>query len=165
MDKALVRRMAGGDRAALCILYRGHHAQLCRMLFQLTRRRNIIEEAIENCFWIAWKTADDLPDDTRVSTWLMGIAYRCCIDSLRYCPSSLSIHGSTKGRSPLRVAPRQVYPSHLETVGDLDALTIDQRVILELIYGARQTLEEVADIIGTDLGEVESKLVGARALL
>src|SRR3546814_14298622 len=75
-DRALLQRMAQGDRAALATLYHGYHGRLCRFLSRLTRRKDIIEEVVNDCFWIAWRQAGDFRGDARVSTWLMGIAYR-----------------------------------------------------------------------------------------
>src|SRR3546814_8871111 len=82
-DRALLQRMAQGDRAALATLYHGYHGRLCRFLSRLTRRQDIIEEVVNDCFWIAWRQAGDFRGDARVSTWLMGIAYRCGLKALR----------------------------------------------------------------------------------
>src|SRR3546814_4450661 len=40
-------------------------------------------EVVNDCFWIAWRQAGDFRGDARVSTWLMGIAYRCGLKALR----------------------------------------------------------------------------------
>ena len=82
-DRALLQRMSTGDRAALATLYRSYHGRLCRFLSRLTRRPDIIEEVINDCFWIAWQKAGDFRGDSRVSTWIMGIAYRCGLKALR----------------------------------------------------------------------------------
>ena len=57
VDRELLQRIAGGDRAALENLYRAYHGTLCRFLTRLTRRADIIEEVINDCFWIAWQKA------------------------------------------------------------------------------------------------------------
>lgn len=54
-DRMLLRRMAAGDRDALATMYTAYHGRLCRFLSRLTRRPDIIEEAINDCFWIAWQ--------------------------------------------------------------------------------------------------------------
>ena len=82
-DRALLQRMAAGDRAALATLYHGYHGRLCRFLSRLTRREEIIEEVVNDCFWVAWQHAGEFRGDARVSTWLMGIAYRCGLKALR----------------------------------------------------------------------------------
>jgi RNA polymerase sigma-70 factor (ECF subfamily) len=49
-DRMLLQRMATGDRAALAVLYRSYHGRLCRFLSRLTRRPDVIEEVINDCF-------------------------------------------------------------------------------------------------------------------
>ena len=82
-DRMLLQRMSTGDRAALAVMYRSYHGRLCRFLSRLTRRADIIEEVINDCFWIAWQKAGSFHGDSRVSTWIMGIAYRCGLKALR----------------------------------------------------------------------------------
>ena len=82
-DRMLLQRMAAGDRAALETLYRTYHGGLSRFLSRLTRRADLIEEIVNDCFWIAWRKAGSFHGDSRVSTWIMGIAYRCGLKALR----------------------------------------------------------------------------------
>src|SRR3546814_18215479 len=56
-DRALLQRMAQGDRAAPATLYHGYHGRLCRFLSRLPRRQDNIEEVVNDCFWIAWRPA------------------------------------------------------------------------------------------------------------
>ena len=75
-DRLLLQRMAAGDRAALATLYRAYHGRLCRFLSRLTRRNDVIEEVINDCFWVVWQKAGSFNGDSRVSTWIIGITYR-----------------------------------------------------------------------------------------
>src|SRR3546814_6959532 len=61
----------------------GYHGRLCRFMSRLTRRQDIVEEVVNDCFWVAWQHAGEFRGDARVSTWLMGIAYRCGLKALR----------------------------------------------------------------------------------
>src|SRR3546814_11996889 len=54
----------------------GYHGRLCRFMSRLTRRQDIVEEVVNDCFWVAWQHAGEFRGDARVSTWLVGIAYR-----------------------------------------------------------------------------------------
>lgn len=67
-DRMLLRRMTSGDRDALATLYRSYHGRLCRFLSRVTRRPDVIEETINDCFWIVWQKASDFRGDSRVST-------------------------------------------------------------------------------------------------
>src|SRR3546814_19214331 len=82
-DRALLQRMAQGDRAALATLYHGYHGRLCRFLSRLPRRQDIIEEVVNACLWLAWPQAGEFRDDDRASTCLAGYASRRELPALR----------------------------------------------------------------------------------
>lgn len=164
IDRALLQRMAAGDREALATLYRGYHGRLCRFLSRLTRRQDIIEEVVNDCFWIAWQHAGDFRGDARASTWLMGIAYRCGLKALRQ-----------KGDEPIEDSmlselDRGTDPNEDRELRDLlgkalEHLTADQRVVVELVYGVGHSLNEVAAIVQCPVGTVKARLFHARVKL
>lgn len=164
-DRMLLQRMSAGDRAALAVLYRSYHGRLCRFLSRLTRRADVIEEVINDCFWIAWQKAGGFHGDSRVSTWLMGIAYRCGLKALRQ-----------RGDEPVAddALPEERMPAHdpgedrelRDWLGKgLERLTADQRVVIELVYGVGHTLDDVAVIMECPVGTVKARLFHARVRL
>jgi RNA polymerase sigma-70 factor (ECF subfamily) len=164
-DRMLLERMAAGDRAALGVMYRGYHGRLCRFLSRLTRRPDVIEEVINDCFWIAWQKAGTFHGDSRVSTWIMGIAYRCGLKALRQ-------HGDEPVDED--TVPAERLPSH--DPGDdrelrdwlgkgLEKLSVDQRVVIELVYGVGHSLDDVAVIMQCPVGTVKARLFHARVKL
>jgi len=164
-DRMLLQRMAAGDRAALAVLYRSYHGRLCRFLSRLTRRADVIEETINDCFWVAWQKADGFHGDSRVSTWLMGIAYRCGLKALRQ-------HGDEAVESdPLSEERFSAHdPDEDRELRDwlgkgLDRLSVDQRVVIELVYGVGHSLDDVAVIMQCPVGTVKARLFHARVKL
>jgi RNA polymerase sigma-70 factor (ECF subfamily) len=164
-DRMLLQRMSAGDRVALGVLYRSYHGRLCRFLSRLTRRSDVIEEVINDCFWIAWQKAGTFHGDSRVSTWLMGIAYRCGLKALRQ-------HGDEPVEDD--TLPEQRTPAHdldedrelRDWLGKgLDRLSADQRIVIELVYGVGHTLDEVAVIMQCPVGTVKARLFHARVKL
>lgn len=168
IDRALLQRMAAGDRDALSTLYRDYHGRLCRFLSRLTRRPDVIEEVVNDCFWIAWQHADQFRGDARVSTWLMGIAYRCGLKALR-----------RQGNEPFDELTEDTLLPEMDGVSDpgedrelrdllgkaLEHLTADQRVVVELVYGIGHSLNEVAAILQCPVGTVKARLFHARVKL
>ncbi|MDF3980614.1 sigma-70 family RNA polymerase sigma factor [Luteibacter sp. PPL201] len=164
-DRILLQRMAAGDRAALATMYRAYHGRLTRFLNRLTRRADIIEEVINDCFWIVWQKAATFQGDSRVSTWIMGIAYRCGLKSLRQ-------HGSEPVDEDS--LPEDRTPSHdpdedremRDWLGrGLDRLSSEQRVVVELVYGIGHSLDEVSAIMQCPVGTVKARLFHARVKL
>lgn len=164
-DRLLLQRMSTGDRAALATLYRNYHGRLCRFLSRLTRRPEVIEEVINDCFWIAWQKAGDFRGDSRVSTWIMGIAYRCGLKALRQ-------HGEEPveaGDIPEERMPA-TNPDEDRELRDwlskgLERLSTDQRVVVQLVYGEGHTLDDVATIMQCPVGTVKARLFHARVKL
>ena len=168
IDRALLQRMAAGDRDALSTLYRDYHGRLCRFLSRLTRRPDVIEEVVNDCFWIAWQHAGQFRGDARVSTWLMGIAYRCGLKALR-----------RQGNEPFDELTEDTLLADMDGVADpgedrelrdllgkaLEHLTADQRVVVALVYGIGHSLNEVAAILQCPVGTVKARLFHARVKL
>jgi RNA polymerase sigma-70 factor (ECF subfamily) len=164
-DRMLLQRMSTGDRAALGTLYHSYHGRLCRFLSRLTRRADVIDEVINDCFWIAWQKAGEFRGDSKVSTWIMGIAYRCGLKALRQ-----------RGDEPVAddELPEQQMPSTdpdedrelRDWLGKgMERLSADQRVVIELVYGVGHSLDDVAVIMQCPVGTVKARLFHARVKL
>ena len=78
-----MHRIAHGDRAAFKELYLLYHRRLARFLTRLTTRYDVAEEVINDTFWVVWQRAADFRGASQVSTWIMGIAYRRGLKTLR----------------------------------------------------------------------------------
>jgi RNA polymerase sigma-70 factor, ECF subfamily len=164
-DRMLLRRMSTGDRVALATLYHGYHGRLCRFLSRLTRRTDIIEEVVNDCFWIVWQKAGEFRGDSRVSTWIMGIAYRCGLKTLR-------LHGDEPVEDDALSDDRapSTDPDEDRELRDwlskgLNRLSADQRVVVELVYGVGHSLDDVAAIMQCPVGTVKARLFHARVKL
>lgn len=169
-DLALLRQVAARDRTALAVLYRAYHPRLGRFLSRLTRRSELIEEIINDSFWIVWQKAENFRGESRVSTWLMGIAYRCGLKSVRQDGGiDLSL---TELDSELHEHQQAMSdnPSDSRELRDwiakgLDRLTLEQRLVLELAYVGGHSLEEIAVIMETPVSTVKARMFHARVKL
>ena len=164
-DADLVRRAAAGEREALETLYRGYHRRLTRFMARLTRRPDIIEEAINDTFWVVWQKADQFRGDSRVSTWIVGVAYRCVLKALR--DHGRSADEFAEGHPALE-AIDDPFAAHEMTdwvSKGLCRLAPEQRVTLELAYGAGHSLEEIAAITHCQVSTVKARMFHARVKL
>src|SRR5271167_2017636 len=82
-DHDLLVAIAGGDRRALEELYLAYHRRLARFLSRFTPRYENVEEIVNDTFMVVWQSAGDFRHASLVSTWIMGIAYRTALKSLR----------------------------------------------------------------------------------
>jgi len=159
-DIALIARVVARDKTALAALYREYNRRLVRFLGRFTRRDDLIEEVINDTFLIVWQKAADFRGQARVSTWLMGIAYRVTLKALRQGGMMHEpLHSETDERTSEPFADHEL----ADWVGKgLTRLAAEQRLVLELAYVMGHSLEEIAEITATPVSTVKARMFHAR---
>jgi RNA polymerase sigma-70 factor, ECF subfamily len=163
-DQELLLAVAGGSRRALEELYLSYHRRLARFLSRFTQRYENVEEIINDTFMVVWQSAKDFRYASQVSTWIIGIAYRTALKSLRRQKN----HSGTRSVDDY---PEQTTDPTLEAeVQDwlthgLNQLSIEQRLTLELAYHMGHSLEEIAAITQCPVGTVKARMFHAREKL
>lgn len=165
-ERALLQRVSGGDRDAFRDLYVRYHRRLARFLSRVTRGREDAEEVINDTLWIVWQRAGEFRGASRVSTWIMGIAYRRALKIVRRAATharaiSLGAHGS-----------EAVYADATEAAADrqmldraLRHLPLEQRLVLEFTYYFDHSYEEIAEIMECPVNTVKTRMFHARRKL
>ena len=164
-ELALLRRVALGDREAFGILYSGYYPRLGRFLSRLTQRPELIDEAINDTFWVVWQKGGEFRGASQVSTWIMGIAYRCTLKTLRRAGSAatepLSEDYEDTGTPEL-----QAEQELRDWVGKgLRHLPQEQRTTLELAYYMGHSCEEIGEIMECPVSTVKARMFHARVKL
>lgn len=159
----LVRRIAQQDRAALRELYALYFRRLERFLARVTRRQDVAEEVINDTFFIVWSSAARFREESRVSTWLVGIAYRRALKSVRRASLELVDLDSAEA---LGLSERpQTGEDHEWLERALSELPIEQRLCLELAYVLGHSCEEIARVSDCSVNTVKTRLFHARRKL
>ena len=165
VDRDVLDKVAAGDREALRELYLIYHRRLARFLTRFTRRHDLIEEVINDTLWVVWRKAREFRGDSRVSTWIMGIAYRCALRTLRGRGSRL--FDAVPIENEFLRAPDELDAAETgEWVAlALQQLSTDQQLTLELAYGQGHSCEEIAQIMDCPVNTVKSRMFQSRAKL
>ena len=162
-DMALLERVVAQDKAALAALYREYHRRLVRFLGRFTRRDDVIEEVINDTFLIVWQKAAEFRGQARVSTWLMGIAYRVTLKALRQGGLSHEpLHAENDERTSEPFADHELADW---VAKGLTRLSAEQRLVLELAYVMGHSLEEIAEITVAPVSTVKARMFHARVKL
>lgn len=82
-DAVLVGRAAAGDELAFEVLVRRHTETVWRMARSLLDDDFAAEEAVQDTFLKAHRGLARFRGEAAVTTWLLSICNRCCIDRLR----------------------------------------------------------------------------------
>jgi RNA polymerase sigma-70 factor (ECF subfamily) len=167
-DEALIGRIAGGDKLAMQVLYARHHVRVYRFLLRLLRNEATAEDLVSEVFLDVWRQAGRFEGRSTVSTWLLASARFKALSTFRR---------RTEDELKDEVAEAIEDPSDdpaaaLETKDEsallrrcLDALSLEHREIIDLVYYHEKSVEEVAKIVGIPDGTVKTRMFHARKKL
>jgi len=162
-ERGLLRRIAAQDRTAMREFYLLYHRRLARFLMRITPRFDLAEEIINDTMLIVWQQAPRFRGESRVSTWVMGIAFRQGLRSLR-----TAMRADARAVSPELVdeAADSQETEHRDWLGKaLDELSTEQRLALELTYYGGYSCEEIATIMECPVNTVKTRMYYAREKL
>jgi RNA polymerase sigma-70 factor (ECF subfamily) len=165
-ERLLLGRIAGGDRDAFRELYLRYHRRLGRFLSRVTRGREDAEEVINDTLWIVWQRAGEFRNASRVSTWIMGIAYRRALKLIRRAATHARIvsldHTDTE---PVAMDPLEITDRQQSLQRALATLPVEQRLVLEFTYYLDHSCEEIAEIMECPVNTVKTRMFHARRKL
>jgi RNA polymerase sigma-70 factor (ECF subfamily) len=158
VERRLVVAIQDRDRLAFETLYRDYYPRLARFLARFATSRENIAEIISDTFVVIWTQASDCRHESRVSTWIIGIAYRTAMRHL------------TRQRNASSLRSVNDLPQRTDGAKDwffyaLARLPIQQRITLSLAYQIGCSIEEIARVTGSPIGTVKSRMFRARVKL
>lgn len=165
VDRALVRRIAGGDREAFETLYDAHARRIFAYSRTVLGSTDGAEEVASDTLVHVWRSAKSYAGRARVLTWMLAIAHHRAIDVLR--------------RKRLNVVPLEALADVADASGDplaaalragdrdvLDAalmlLSADHRAVLDLAFTHDCSYEDIAKIINVPIGTVKTRVFHAK---
>src|SRR5438874_5347193 len=162
-ERELLERIAARDRDAMHEFYLLYYRRLARFLRRLTRHHDLVDEIVNDTFVVVWEKAGDFRGDSRVSTWIMGIAYRRGLNLLRaeHRADERMVLPTTEHRhlrDPL--AEQSELAELLERASE--SLSLDHRAVLELTYHLGHSCGEIAAIMGCPINTVKTRVFHAR---
>ena len=165
----LLRRISARDRDAFTELYVLYHRRLARFLTRLTRRYDVAEEIINDTMLVVWQRAPEFRNASRVSTWIMGIAYRRALNTLRRASMQTRADGADDRDSHASAADAADDVSAIQerriVQQGLAQLPLEQRLVLEFTYYLGHSCEEIATIMDCPVNTVKTRMFHARRKL
>ena len=162
-ERELLERIDARDREAMREFFLLYYHRLARFLRRMTRRHELIDEMINDTLLVVWEKASNFRGDSRVSTWIMGIAYRCGLNLLRSeCRAERRMVLPTTEDPHLQdpVAEQSELAELLERA--LESLSPDHRSVLELTYDLGHSCGEIAAIMECPVNTVKTRMFHAR---
>ncbi len=169
-DRALLRRVAAGDEAALGSLYDQWAQRVHALAFWVLNDADEAEDVVEETFWQVWRTAVRY-EGARSSppTWLMMIARSRALDRLRSRRRRADWTAAVATVSELQDQASHAPPDtpgvdveraeqQRQVAVALNALPPDQRSALELAYFEGLSHGEIAERTSLPLGTVKTRI-------
>ncbi|HZN06768.1 MAG TPA: sigma-70 family RNA polymerase sigma factor [Pyrinomonadaceae bacterium] len=166
----LVTRVCQGDSEAFRLIFERYSRPVISFIFDMVNDRSLAEELTQETFVRAYRAINTMRRDTKLSTWLFGIARNVARESLR-ARARANSHLDIADKSVMDLSDRKPAPvegllsKELNDVirRSLAALDEDKRLVFTLKVLHQCSYEEIAAITGFSIAKLKTDLHRARA--
>jgi len=169
-SRDLVTRVCQGDQEAFRLIFDRYSRLVIGFIYDMVNDRELAEELTQETFVRAFRAIHSMKPETKLSTWLFGIARNVARESLR-ARIRANRHVDLEDESVLDLSDKEPVPverllsKELNDVirRSLAALDEDKRTVFTLKVFHQCSYEEIASITGFSLAKLKSDLHRARA--
>ncbi len=170
-ETKLIRALQRGQRGALDKVishYSSYVASIARNVSGVQTTREDLEEIVSDVFIALWRTAERLDETRPLKSYLAAIARNAAVDRLRRIrpedplPEE-DILSADEAQGPEAEALKREQAETLRRL--LLEMAADDREIFVRFYYYRQTVREIAALLGRNESTVKARLARGRARL
>ncbi len=166
----LIARVRRGDDEAFRLIFERYARPIISFIYDMVGERGLAEELTQETFVRAYKNIHALRDETKLSTWLFGIAKNVARESLR-SRRALDRNVNLDDQDVMELRDKSLAPDgqlldkELScTIRDaLAQLDEDKRLVFTLKVLQQQSYEQIAGITGFSIPKLKTDLHRARA--
>ena len=166
----LVVRARQGEQEAFRLIFERYSRPVVSFIYDLVGNREIAEDLTQETFVRAYRSLPNLRDETKLSTWLFGIAKNVARESLR-TRARTDHHLDLDHEMVLDLSDREPVPVNQLLSKELNALIErslaalddDKRLVFTLKIFQQCSYEEIAEITGFSISKLKTDLHRARA--
>jgi RNA polymerase sigma-70 factor (ECF subfamily) len=170
LASGVIARAKGGDEEAFHIIFNRYGRPVLSFINDIVHNRELAEELAQETFVRAYRSLSGLKDDSRLSTWLFGIARNVVRESARQARRDERKIGLDEPES-LKLTTGEVLPEGAVLDRELNTrirralleLDHDKRVVFSLKIFHEKSYEEISAITGHSVGKLKTDLHRARA--
>lgn len=165
----LVTRVCQGDSDAFRLIFERYSRPVISFIFDMVNDRPLAEELTQETFVRAYRAMRTMRADTRLSTWLFGIARNVARESLR-ARVRANNHVDLADKSVMDLSDNKPVPVEGLLSKELNelirrslaALDEDKRLVFTLKVLHQCSYEEIAAITGFSIAKLKTDLHRAR---
>lgn len=161
-EVTLLKRVAEQDKGALTELFLNYQPRLFKFVFRLTRSYTIADEMVNDIMLLIWQKAATFRGDSKVSTWIFGIAYRQTMR--RVTRKQLQIKHGVEFDDIPAVNDSNAEQENWVQQG-IQSLPAAQQIAVELVFFLGLSYREVAEITDSSINTVKTRMFHARKKL
>lgn len=159
----LLRRVADNDRDAFEQLFASYHPRLFSFLFRLTHSHGTAEELANDVLLTLWQDAGRFRGDSKVSTWIFGIAYRQALAHFRKRRLKLiTFAGEETAQNSISVEMDGQLEREDWVRRGIEGLPPKQKLTVMLVYFLGLSCEETASVTSVPTSTVKTRMFHAR---
>ncbi|MGI9203136.1 MAG: RNA polymerase sigma factor [Woeseiaceae bacterium] len=161
-ERDVLARVANGDRDAMTHLFSIYHRRLFNFVYRLTSSFSIAEELVNDIMLLVWQKASTFRGESRVSTWIFGIAYRQTMRRVtrKQLETSSSIDVDTFPADGEGMTETEDWILH-----GLHKLPAAQQLATVLVFYLGLSYEETAAVAGCPVNTIKTRMFHARRKL
>jgi RNA polymerase sigma-70 factor (ECF subfamily) len=166
----LVTRVCRGDGDAFRLIFERYSRPVISFIYDMVNDRGLAEELTQETFVRAYRSIHTMRVETKLSTWLFGIARNVARESLR-ARARATNHVDLTDKSVMDLSDKKPVPVEGLLSKELNelirrslaALDEDKRLVFTLKVLHQCSYEEIATITGFSLAKLKTDLHRARA--
>lgn len=168
-SEELISRVRRGDDEAFRLIFERYGRPIISFIYDMVGQRDLAEELTQETFVRAYKNIGGLRDETKLSTWLFGIAKNVARESIRARYKDDGKVGIDDDRV-MELSDNNLLPDgallNKELNGviqsALGSLDEDKRLVFSLKVFQQRSYEEIAEITGFSIPKLKTDLHRAR---
>jgi len=172
-EQDTINLVRNGDQAAFTVLVQTYQAPIYNLCYRMLGEAEQAQDAVQETFLRAYTQFHRYDPERPLKTWLFSIASHYCIDRLRrrrvtwldIDDEQLGGHAALRERraGPEELALKEERASDVQAL--LQTLPAKDRAAVVMLYWYDLSYQEIAEVTGTTVSAVKSRLHRARATM
>jgi RNA polymerase sigma-70 factor (ECF subfamily) len=172
-DRRLLEGVRQGNEEAFQDLFRTYYGRVHAFVLGRVSDAQVAQEIAGDVFFEVWRSAERFRGESRVSSWLFGIAHYRCLAALRERRAAKRSRVISTGVEYLQAVPDTSHgPERIDSreelqlvMDEIERLPENYRAVAELALIEGLSHDEIADKLGIRPDNVRTRVSRARAQL